>query len=209
MGAVTVVRIARPDLMARHRALRCDVEPRQVGVVLEARREETPTSSASNNNHGRDKPMTEAAADRELVITRVFDAPRELVYKAFVDPDQVAQWFGPVGFSVPRETVDIDARVGGHQRFVMVSDSDPDMKSPVNATFTEVVENELLAGSEEWEGVPGRQGGGRMTFRIEFHDDGGKTRLVLRQGPYTADAHDMAGQGWESSFTKLDALLAG
>ncbi len=153
--------------------------------------------------------MTNAPADKELVITRVFEAPRELVYRAFIDPDQLAQWFGPVGFSVPRDTVDIDARVGGHQRFTMVSDTDADMKSPVNATFTEIVENELLVGSEEWEGVPDLQGGGRMTLRLEFHDEDGKTRLVVRQGPYTAEMEDMARQGWESSFTKLDTLLAG
>jgi len=151
--------------------------------------------------------MTQAVGN-ELVITRMFDAPRELVYRAFTDPDQLAQWFGPVGFSVPRETVEIDVRVGGHQRFVMVSDTDPDKKSPVNATFDEVVENELLVGSEEWEGVPGQQGPYRLTMRVEFHDEGGKTRLVLRQGPYTPEIEEMARQGWESSFTKLDALLA-
>jgi uncharacterized protein YndB with AHSA1/START domain len=85
--------------------------------------------------------MTEQAAGNELVITRVFDAPRELVYRAFVDPDQIAQWFGPVGFSVPRDTVEVDARSGGYQRFVMVSDADPAMNSPVNARLTEVIEN--------------------------------------------------------------------
>ena len=71
------------------------------------------------------------------------------------------------------------------------------------------LENELLVGSEEWEGVPGVQEGGRMSVRLEFHDEDGKTRLVLRQGPYSAEVEDMAQQGWESSFTKLDALLAG
>ena len=151
---------------------------------------------------------------QELVISRVFDAPRELVYRAFVDPDQLAAWFGPVGFSVPRESVSVDARVGGHQRFTMVNDNDPSFSSPVNATFTEVIENELLVGSEEWEGVPGLQEGGTMTMRLEFHDlaeDGqpGKTRLVLRQGPYDPQMADMAREGWTSSFTKLDALLAG
>lgn len=151
--------------------------------------------------------MTEAAESKELVITRVFDAPRELVYKAFTDPDQLAQWFGPVGWSVPRETVEIDARPGGHQRFVMVNDSDPEQRSPANGTFIEVVENELLVGAEEWEGVPG-QDAGRMQIRLEFHDEDRKTRLVLRQGPYTPEIEKMARQGWESSFTKLDTLLA-
>ncbi|MGI8667175.1 MAG: SRPBCC family protein [Jatrophihabitans sp.] len=145
----------------------------------------------------------------ELVITRLFNAPRELVYQAFIDPDQVTQWFGPIGFSVPRDTVDIDARVGGHQRFTMVNDNDPSWSSPVNATFTEVIENELLVGSEQWEGVAGVQEGGTMSLRVEFHDEDGLCRLVLRQGPYEQQMEGMAREGWGSSFTKLDALLAG
>jgi uncharacterized protein YndB with AHSA1/START domain len=153
--------------------------------------------------------MTDSTATRELVITRLFDAPRELVYRAFVDPNQLAKWFGPVGFSVPRDTIDVDARVGGTFRLVMVSDADPNVKSPVNATFTEVIENELLVGSEDWEGVPGVQGFTRMHMRIELHDEQGKTRLVLRQGPYTEAMEGDARVGWESSFTRLDALLAG
>jgi uncharacterized protein YndB with AHSA1/START domain len=148
--------------------------------------------------------------DQELVLTRVFDAPRELVYRAFTDPDQLAQWFGPVGWSVPRDTIDIDARPGGHQRMVMVSNDDPEMRSPVDARFVEVVENELLVGTEEWEGVPGQQAGVPMHVRMEFHDEGeGRTRLVVHQGPYTSEVEKMAREGWESSFTKLDTLLAG
>jgi uncharacterized protein YndB with AHSA1/START domain len=139
----------------------------------------------------------------ELVITRVFDAPRTTVYRAFMDPDQLSQWFGPVGWSVPRDTVDIDPRVGGHQRFVMVNDADPTQTSPANGTFEEIIENELLVGSEQ---LPGTEQ--RMRLRIEFHDEGGKTRLVLRQSPYSDDILDQARTGWESSFTKLDALLA-
>jgi uncharacterized protein YndB with AHSA1/START domain len=141
----------------------------------------------------------------ELVISRVFDAPREMVYQAFVDPDQLAQWFGPVGWSVPRDTVDIDARAGGHQRFTMVSDDDKGQTSPVNATFTEVVKNELLVGHEE---VETPDGSVTMTVRLEFHDEGGKTRLVVRQGPYDDTILGQAREGWNSSFTKLDTLLA-
>jgi uncharacterized protein YndB with AHSA1/START domain len=152
--------------------------------------------------------MADTTPSEELVITRIFDAPRELVYQAFTDPDQLAQWFGPVGWSVPRDTVEIDARAGGLERFTMVSDDDPSQASPVNATFTEVVVNELLVSTERWEGVPGRQDGGTMRTRIELHDEDGKTRLVLRQGPYTEDMAPMAREGWTSSFTKLDKLLA-
>ncbi len=145
----------------------------------------------------------------ELVMTRVFDAPRELVWRAFTDPDQFAAWFGPVGWSVPRDTVDMDVRVGGHQRFTMVNDDDPSMTSPADGTFAELVENELLVGYEELKGFPGVPDGTRMTLRLEFHDEpGGKTRLVLRQGPFDPAMASNAEQGWGSSFTKLDALLA-
>lgn len=152
--------------------------------------------------------MSDAPDSKELVMTRVFDAPRELVYKAFTDPDQLSQWMGPVGWSVPRDTVELDPRPGGRERFVMVNDSDPEQQSPVNATFTEVVENELIVATEIWEGVEGVQEGGTMKVRLEFHDENGKTRLELRQGPYTAEVESMARQGWESSFTKLDKLLS-
>jgi uncharacterized protein YndB with AHSA1/START domain len=153
---------------------------------------------------------------QDLVITRDFDAPRELVYRAFVDPDQLAAWFGPVGYSVPRDSVSVEQKTGGHYRFTMVSDSDPSQTSPVNATFSEVIENELLVGSEEWAGAPGLAEGEtmKMTMRLEFHDladegQSGRTRLVLRQGPYDPELENMARAGWNSSFTKLDGLLAG
>jgi len=148
-------------------------------------------------------------ATEELVISRVFDAPRDVVYRAFTDPDQLAQWFGPVGYSVPRETVDVDTRAGGYQRFTMVNDTDPTETSPVDASFTEVIENELLVSHEHFE-LPGLQEPTEMYTRLEFHDEGeGKTRLVLRQGPYSADMEGMAREGWTSSFTKLDAVLTG
>jgi uncharacterized protein YndB with AHSA1/START domain len=144
------------------------------------------------------------AAKEEITVSRDFDAPPELVYRAFVDPDQLCLWFGPDGFSVPCESVQIDARPGGFQRFVLVSDSDPAMRSQVDATFAEVVENELLAGHQEIEGAPGT----RIMLRLEFHpraDD--KTRLDLRQGPFTEERGELTKTGWESSFVRLDSLL--
>lgn len=145
----------------------------------------------------------------ELEISRVFDAPRKLVYQAFTDPDQLAQWMGPVGWVVPRDTVEVDARPGGYQRFVMVNAEDPGQRSPVNATFTEVIENELLVGEERVEGIPGFEGIATMTVRLEFHDEpGGKTRLELRQGPFTRALEEGSREGWNSSFGKLDDLLA-
>jgi uncharacterized protein YndB with AHSA1/START domain len=147
----------------------------------------------------------------ELHIERIFDAPRELVWQAFTDPDQISQWFGPVGYSVPRESVDMDVRVGGHQRLMMVAD-DPEYPpgGPVNVTFDEVVEPELLLGHEDLEGEMAEFfGSERISMRIQLHDEDGKTRLVLDQGPYKAEIEGDAREGWTSSFTKLDTLLAG
>lgn len=162
------------------------------------------TENAPSTEHA---PSTTAPLT-ELVISRVFAAPRALVYRAFLDPDQLAQWFGPVGWSVPRDTVSVDARVGGHQRFVMVDDADPETRSPIDSTFTEVIENELIAADEDVEGIPGFEGIARLRFRVEFHDEGNGTRIVLRQGPYGEAIRSDAALGWESSFTKLDRLLA-
>ena len=144
----------------------------------------------------------------DLVISRVFDAPRPMVYRAFTDPDQLAAWFGPVGWSVPRDTVSVEAKPGGHQRFTMVNDADPAQASPVDATFTEVVENELLVGEEDISAIEALPGD-VMRMRIEFHDEpGDRTRVVITQGPYSAEWESGAREGWESSFTKLDTLLA-
>lgn len=148
------------------------------------------------------------ATTSEISISRIFDAPRELVYRAFVDPDQLGQWFGPVGYSVPFESVHVDARPGGYQRLVMVNDDDPTERSEIDATLTEVVENELLVGHQDVEGIPGTTGTVRFRLRLEFHDEpGGKTRLELRQGPFQEPMAEDTVKGWESSFTRLDSLL--
>jgi uncharacterized protein YndB with AHSA1/START domain len=146
----------------------------------------------------------------ELHIERVFDAPRELVWKAFTDPDEMAQWFGPVGYHVPRESVEIDLRVGGRQTLTMVPDSDeypPAGES--SGTIIELVPNELLVTREDLEGEMAELfGTNQLTMRLELHDEDGKTRLVIHQGPYKDDFVGNAKAGWESSFTKLDTLLA-
>lgn len=151
------------------------------------------------------------ATRHDISTSRVFDAPRELVYRAFVDPDQLCLWFGPQGFSVPCESVQIDARVGGFQRFVMVKDDDLSVRSTVDATFTEVVENERLVSNQDLRGIipgAGTTGHVRLRLRLELHDEpGGGTRLDLRQGPFTEEMAGNAAAGWESSFNDLDSLL--
>jgi uncharacterized protein YndB with AHSA1/START domain len=149
------------------------------------------------------------ATSRECVITRIIDAPRKLVYQAFVDPDQLAQWWGPDGCRLPRETVDSDPRVGGHQRFVMMVTGQPEIRVHNDITFTRVIENELLVGDMLVTGAPDQPDGiMRNTLRLEFHDEpGGKTRLELRQGPFEPPIAGQVHEAWLESFGKLAGLL--
>ena len=140
--------------------------------------------------------------DDQVRITRVFDAPRAMVFQAFTDPEQMAQWFGPVGYSVPREEIVIESRAGGRERIVMVKDDSGD-REELESVYTEVIPDEVIAG----QGMDGQPGEGH--FRFEFHDEpGGKTRLEITVWPFTGNEADELREGWESSFPKLDRLLA-
>lgn len=150
--------------------------------------------------------MTETTYDIE--ISRYFDAAPELVYRAFTDPEQLAQWFGPLAFHVPLDTVDVDIRPGGHWRMTMVSHMTPDTTAPIDATFTEVVENRLLVGYEVADGFPGVADGTKFSLSIEFVPEGAGTRLELRQGPFPEEMRDLAATGWNQALAKLDGLLA-
>jgi uncharacterized protein YndB with AHSA1/START domain len=150
--------------------------------------------------------MTEPPFDIE--VTREFDASRERVYQAFTAPNEFAQWYGPVGFPADRDSVQLDPKVGGVQRFAMVSEEDPSMQTAWDGHFTEVVENELLASTGNWSGIPG-QDLWESNLRVEFHERDGKTRLVIREGPHPTGTADLGRQAWEMMFAKLDVLLAG
>jgi len=143
----------------------------------------------------------------DIEIARDFDAPARRVYEAFIVPDQFARWYGPVGFPVSRDSVDIDARVGGRHRFVMVSDADPDMRSGYDGHFTEVAEDERLASSGTWDGIPGQANPWPSNLRVDLHHEDGKTNVVVREGPHPAGMTDLGRQAWEMMFIKLEALL--
>ena len=135
----------------------------------------------------------------DIEVTRFLQAPRDQVYQAFTDPDQFAAWYGPVG----------DARVGGRQRFAMVSEADASMRTVFDGRFVEVVENVLLSSRGAWEGIPGQAGAWPSNLRAEFEDADGGTRLVVREGPHPPGTADYGRQAWEMMLPKLESLLSG
>jgi uncharacterized protein YndB with AHSA1/START domain len=145
---------------------------------------------------------TPAAQDQQVLITRIFDAPRDVVFRAWTDRDHVARWFGPDAFDTPRETVEIDLRVGGRFELTMVQ-KESGARFPVRYEIVELEPPRLLVLRSEPMSEVGIH---EPTFtRIELHDHGDKTRMSLSDGPYTQAAPAEA--GWNAAFAKLDALL--
>ncbi|MDT7782090.1 MAG: hypothetical protein QOF58_509 [Pseudonocardiales bacterium] len=133
-------------------------------------------------------------------------APREAVYRAFIDEEQVAVWFGPHGGWVMPGTVSIDARPGGHRRLTMVTYSGA-MTWSIETTFSEVIENQRLAGHEKIIGIPGFEGVDHLTVGLDFFDEAGGTRIELRSGPCPPEMEAPSREFWLQSFSKLDAFL--
>ena len=144
-----------------------------------------------------------APADQQVLITRVFEAPREQVFAAWTDPDQVAQWYGPAHFDTPRDRVHIDLRVGGIWEVTMVQ-RDTGAEHPVRYEIIELVEPELLVLRCEPMPEIGLPDG--TVTRVQFHDHGAKTRMTLSDGPYPGGGGH-AEAGWNGAFDKLNVLL--
>jgi uncharacterized protein YndB with AHSA1/START domain len=145
-------------------------------------------------------------ARREVRVTRTFDAPRELIFRAWLDPDQLAAWIAPEGVEVPRSSVRVDARVGGQIEYAMV---DPSLgqEYPVVFEIVEMSEPELLV--FESPAQPEFDIPERTTTRVAFEEDRGRTTVTVIQGPHTDEMAPQAQAGWTSVLEKLEALLAG
>jgi uncharacterized protein YndB with AHSA1/START domain len=140
--------------------------------------------------------------DQQVTVTRLFDAPRKVVFDAWTDPEQVARWWGPGGFHTPVDSVQIDLRVDGRYHLDMVQD-DGGARFPLRYEIVELVVGELLV--LKGEPMP-EMGIHEPTFtRVELHDDGGRTRMNLTDGPYTESQY--AEQGWQASFDKLEDTI--
>jgi len=140
------------------------------------------------------------SADRVLVITRVFDAPRELVFKAWTQSDQLAHWFGPRGFTMT--LCKMDLRPGGTYRFGMRTAEGTDHW--LKGVYREIIEPEKLAFTSAWTDSEGNPTRPETVLTLSFEDANGKTRLTLHQAVFeSVTACDMHRQGWSSS---LDCL---
>jgi uncharacterized protein YndB with AHSA1/START domain len=150
-------------------------------------------------------PTAVAATDQQVLVTRIFEAPREAVFAAWTDPDQVAAWYGPEHFDTPREHVHIDLRVGGRWELTMVQ-RDTGTEHPVRYEIVELVVPRLLVlacGPMPEIGLPE----GTVT-RVELHDHGDRTRMTLSDGPYPSGVGAHAEAGWNGALDKLAKLMA-
>ena len=148
-------------------------------------------------------PMT--ATDQQVLITRIFEAPRERVFRAWTDPDEVAAWYGPANMDAPRERITIDLRIGGRWEVTMVSRRG-DAELVVGYEIIELVEPELIVLRSDPMPEVGMPEG--TVVRVELHDHGAKTRMTLSDGPLPATGRDRAEAGYNAAFDKLARVVA-
>jgi uncharacterized protein YndB with AHSA1/START domain len=163
-----------------------------------------------------DRTDAPAATQQALVIERVFDAPRELVWKAWTEPERMKRWWGPKDYTSP--SVEIDFRVGGVFLGCMRSSDGQEIWS--TGTYREIVPLERIVSTDSFADadgnvVPATHYGMpadipmQMLVTVTFEDLGGKTRMVLRhEGLPAGDMLEGAGVGWNESFDKLAEILA-
>jgi uncharacterized protein YndB with AHSA1/START domain len=133
----------------------------------------------------------------EIAITRVFDAPREQIWKAWTEPERLARWWGKRGWNAVPSTITLDVRPGGRFALTSVSEADGSELSH-NAVFREVVEPERLVWGDE-----------RAVATVTFADLGdGRTEMSFHTTvDTTPETRDRAEGGLESAFDRLAESL--
>jgi uncharacterized protein YndB with AHSA1/START domain len=156
---------------------------------------------------------------RDFLLTRIIGATRARLFDAWTDPRQLAQWWGPRGFTCPVCTVDL--RPGGAYRIVMRSADGADY--PLKGVYREIVRPEKLVFTDNWEEHPDdfyeslRNSGAVMSVfealnTVTFEEYKGKTKLTIRtrfESPAVRDAFVNMGMtdGWTQSLEKLEELM--
>ena len=152
---------------------------------------------------------TKPFAIARLIITRIFDAPRALVFKMWTDPKHMAQWWGPRGFTNPMCEIE---RAAGRQDLRIDMRAPDGRVFPMTGTFREIVEPERLV----VRGLPGRSTRvhhlAELLTTVTFEEQGGKTKLTMHAAP--SDLLPIARQmlagmeaGWNESLDKLAELV--
>lgn len=158
--------------------------------------------------------MPNSKEQKDLVIIRVFDAPCELVWKAWTEPEYLKSWMGPKGYTIPLSEVDL--RVGGKSHICMRSPEGQEIHSI--GIYKEIVPLQKIVttdsfADENGSAVPGTHYGLGADFPLEllvtvtFEEEDGKTKMTLRHSGFPAEMKDMAGAGWNESFDKLEDSL--
>jgi uncharacterized protein YndB with AHSA1/START domain len=143
---------------------------------------------------------TGTGSDREIVSSRVVDAPRERVFAAFSDPDHLVHWWGPTGFTSTFQ--EFDLRPGGRWRFVMHGPNGADYRN--ESVFVEMVRPERI--------VLDHVSGPTFRLTMTLDEEAGRTRLTWRQGfesaAECANVRRFAAEANEQNFDRLQARLA-
>jgi uncharacterized protein YndB with AHSA1/START domain len=151
----------------------------------------------------KNRTTVERASERELVVTRTFDAPARIVFEAWTKPELFKQWWVPKSMGMFLRSCEMDVRTGGRYRLVFGHDaSKPD---EFFGRYIEVTPPSRLV----WTNEEGGEGGPVTT--VTFEEKGGKTVLVLHELHPSKEALDAAGTGaadvMSETFEQLDELL--
>ncbi len=155
------------------------------------------------------QPANQAAAAEtlpSLTLTRMLDAPRETVFRAWTDPVQFSRWMGPA--SIRAEIKEMDTKPGGAYRIAM--HGTPKGMSVVSGTYREIVPPERLVFTWAWEeDVSTHRAGHESIVTVTLRAVGGRTELTLRHERLELDSsRDSHGQGWIGCLDKLGPYLA-
>ena len=158
---------------------------------------------ASNASESRSTTV-EKTSDREVVVTRTFDAPARLVFEAWSNPELFRKWWVPRSMGMTLRSCEMDVRTGGTYRLVFGEDAANTFA--FFGTYLDVVPDQRIV----WTNEEGGDAGSITTVTMEERD--GKTLLVMREVYPTREALDEAGTGAQDAthetFAQLDALLA-
>jgi uncharacterized protein YndB with AHSA1/START domain len=140
-----------------------------------------------------------------VVIERTFDAPVELIWKLWTDPEHFKAWYGPEGASIP--VAKMDLRVGG-QRLISMEAQTPNgsMQMWFSGEYRELNEHQLLVYTEAVSDENGKAMSDMTEVRVEFEALGDRTRLVLTHVGIPAESPGAV--GWNAALTKLAAYAA-